>query len=77
MNDDFALYRSADKAELEKELTQVIAGVETAGMNPDDSPTVKDLRAWLASAAVDISALEGEVYDHLYSFFRCAVPLEE
>ena len=41
MNDDFALYRCDDKAELEKELSQVIAGVETAGMNPDDSPRSK------------------------------------
>src|SRR5690554_2470022 len=30
----------------------------------------KDLRARLASEAVDAGALEAEVYDHLYSFFR-------
>ena len=48
----------------------MIAGVEAAGMNPDESPKVKDLRARLASDAVDIGALESEVYDHLYSFFR-------
>ena len=70
VKDAFALYQSADKAELEKQLSKVIAGVETAEMNPDDSPTVKDLRARLASEAVDIGALESEVYDHLYSFFR-------
>ena len=39
-------------------------------MNPDDSPRVKALRARLASDAVDIGALESEVYDHLFSFFR-------
>ena len=66
----FGQYKTADKAELEKELSTVIAGVETAGMNPDDSPRVKDLRARLASDAVDIGALESEVYDHLFSFFR-------
>ena len=66
----FGQYRTADKAELEKELSTVIAGVETAGMNPDDSPKVKDLRARLKSEAVDIGALESEVYDHLFSFFR-------
>ena len=66
----FVLYRSADKTELRKELSQVIAGVEAAGMNPDDSPKVKDLRARLKSDAVDIGALESEAYDHLYSFFR-------
>ncbi len=66
----FSQYKTADKAELEKELSKVIAGVEAAGMNPDDSPKVKDLRARLKSDAVDIGALESEVYDHLFSFFR-------
>ena len=31
---------------------------------------MKDLRAKLDSDAVDIGALESEVYDHLFSFFR-------
>ena len=66
----FDQYKTADKADLEQELSKVIAGVETARMNPDDSPEVKDLRARLKSDAVDIGALENEVYDHLFSFFR-------
>ena len=66
----FARYRNADKTELEKELSKVMAGVEAAGMNPDKSPKVKELRARLKSDAVDIAALESEVYDHLFSFFR-------
>ena len=66
----FSQYKTADKAELEKELSDVIAGIEKAEMNPDKSPTVKELRARLASDAVDIGALESEVYDHLFSFFR-------
>ena len=66
----FGQYKTDDKAELEKELSKVIAGVEVAGMNPDDSPKVKELRSRLKSDAVDIDALESEVYDHLFSFFR-------
>ena len=66
----FGQYRSADKVELEKELSKVIAGIEAAGMNPDDSPKVKELRAKVESDAVDIGTLESEVYDHLFSFFR-------
>ena len=66
----FGQYRPADKAELERELSKVITGIETAGMNPDDSPRVKDLRAQIKSDAIDIGALESEVYDHLFSFFR-------
>ena len=70
VKDAFALYRSADKAELEKELSKVIAGVEAAGMNPDDSPKVEELHARLKTDAVDVGELESETYDHLYSFFR-------
>ena len=66
----FDQYKTADKADLEQELSKVIAGVETARMNPDDSPEVKDLRARLKSDAADIGALENEVYDHLFGFFR-------
>jgi adenine-specific DNA-methyltransferase len=66
----FAQYKPADKAAIEKELSQLIAGIEAAGMNPEDSPKVKELRTRLADEAVDLEALEADVYDHLYSFFR-------
>ena len=66
----FGKYKTADKAELEKELSTVAAGVEAAGMNPNDSPKVKELSAKLESDAVDIGALESEVYDYLFGFFR-------
>lgn len=66
----FASYRPADKAEIEKELARVVAGIEAAGMNPNDSPKVNELRARLANDSVDLDALESEVYDHLFSFFR-------
>jgi len=66
----FGQYKTADKAEIEKELAKVIAGIEAAGMDPVQSPKVAELRARLKSDAVDLSALESEVYDHLFSFFR-------
>jgi adenine-specific DNA-methyltransferase len=66
----FGQYKSADKAEIEKELAKVIAGIKAAGMDPTQSPKVKDLRERLTSDAVDVAALESEVYDHLFSFFR-------
>ena len=62
-------YQSADKAVLQKELDEACKGAAALRMNPDDSPTVRDLRAKL-TAAVDVNALESEVYDHLYGFFR-------
>jgi adenine-specific DNA-methyltransferase len=70
MKDAFALYKTADKVEIEKELAKVVAGIEAAGMDPEQSPKVKELRVTLKSDAVDLGALESEVYDHLFSFFR-------
>ena len=65
----FKQYKYADKADLEKNLSELIAGVEAAGMNPDDSPRITDIKTRLETA-VDFAALESEVYDHLYRFFK-------
>src|SRR6266536_4012954 len=64
------LYKTADKAELEKELARAIEQGQALGADPETLPKVKDLRAKLKSDAVDVGALEHEVYDHLFSFFR-------
>jgi adenine-specific DNA-methyltransferase len=66
----FGLYRTADKAELEKELATAIAQAHDLGVDPETTQKVKDLRARIKSDAVDVGALENEVYDHLFSFFR-------
>ena len=66
----FSLYKTADKAELEKELAKAIEQAQSLGADPETLPKVKELRATLASDAVDIGGLENEVYDHLFSFFR-------
>jgi adenine-specific DNA-methyltransferase len=66
----FAQYESADKAELEKDLGKAIEQAQALGADPESLPKVKELRAKLASEAVDLRALEREVYDHLYAFFR-------
>src|SRR5690606_33361019 len=66
----FKEYRTADKTELEKELAKAIEQAPALGVDPETTQKVKDLCAKLASEAVDIDALESEVYDHLYTFFR-------
>ena len=66
----FAQYKPADKAALEKELAEAIEQARGLGVDPETTQKVKDLRARLAEDAVDLSALEAEVYDHLYTFFR-------
>ena len=66
---EFGQYKTADKAELQKELDKVVAGLNAAEVDPETSPKVKDLRAKLANDSVDIASLENDVYDHLLSFF--------
>jgi adenine-specific DNA-methyltransferase len=66
----FEQYQPASRAEIQRELDEVTANVRNAGMDPDQSPRVQELRHKLAEEAVDLDQLEAEVYDHLYHFFR-------
>ena len=66
----FSLYKTADKSELGKELSKAIEQAEALGADPESLPKVKELRSKIANDSVDLGALESEVYDHLYSFFR-------
>jgi adenine-specific DNA-methyltransferase len=66
----FSQYQTADKAEIEKELAKAVEQAHALGADPESMPKVRELRARLATEAVDIGALESEVYDHLFSFFR-------
>ena len=66
----FSLYKNADSAELQKELAKTIEQAHSLGADPETLPKVKELRNKLANDAVDVGALENEVYDHLFSFFR-------
>jgi adenine-specific DNA-methyltransferase len=70
VQDAFKHYKSADKSVLQAELDKLVASVQNAGMNPDESPKVKELRQRIADTAVDVTALENEVFSHLFSFFR-------
>src|SRR6476660_4012011 len=66
----FSLYKNADRAEIKKELAKAVEQAQAPGADPDTLPKVKELRDKLVHEAVDIGALENEVYDHLLSFFR-------
>ncbi|HCH65431.1 MAG TPA: site-specific DNA-methyltransferase, partial [Deltaproteobacteria bacterium] len=65
----FAKYRPADKAALQAELSDMVANIQSAGMNPDESPKVQALRAQIARG-VDLTALEDQVFSDLFTFFR-------
>ena len=66
----FSQYKTADKAELEKELQQAIEQANGLGVDPETTAKVKELRQKIAEQGVDVTGLEQEVYDHLYKFFR-------
>ena len=70
VKDAFSQYKTADKAELEKELQQAIEQAHGLGVDPETTAKVKDLRQKIAEQGVDVTGLEQEVYDHLYKFFR-------
>ena len=58
----FDQYRTADKVEIEKRLATAIEQAQGLGVDPETTQKVKDLRALLQNNAVDIGALENEVY---------------
>ncbi len=66
----FKQYKSADKSVLQGELDKLVANITSAGMNPDESPKVKELKKQIAESALDVTALENEVFSHLFNFFR-------
>ena len=70
VRNSFAEYRATGKLALEQELSDLIATIKVAGMNPDDSPKVRELRSTITREAMDVGVLESEVYDYLFDFFR-------
>lgn len=59
---------STDAVALKKELAQLVSTLTTAGVNPDDSPKVKELKERIAQSG-NSEDLENEVYSHLTIFF--------
>jgi adenine-specific DNA-methyltransferase len=53
----FATYKTANKADFEKELARAIEHAHDLGAEPEQLPKVKELRAKLSNEAVDVAAL--------------------
>ena len=66
----FSQYKSADEVELKEDLDEAIKAAKSLGVDPDSNPKVKELREKYDNSAVDVEALEGEVFSHLYNFFH-------
>lgn len=60
---------AGDRGQIEGQLREAEDQARGLGMNPDDAPKVKELRAKLAEMP-DGPAAEDEVYSHLAGFFR-------
>jgi adenine-specific DNA-methyltransferase len=65
----FQAYEAENRGAVEAELTEAVEKAKELGVDPETTQKVKELRAKLAQA-VDVTALENEVYSHLYNFFR-------
>ena len=57
-----------DTEKLKQELQKLESTLHAAGVNPDESTKVQDLKSKIA-AGTDISAMENEVFSHLTKFF--------
>ncbi len=66
----FEQYKPADKAHIQTQLDEAIRQAEALGADPDQLPKVKELKQKLNDTAVDVTALENEVFSHLFNFFR-------
>ncbi|MFO0807580.1 MAG: site-specific DNA-methyltransferase [Gemmataceae bacterium] len=66
----FQKYKSADKSVLQGELEKAIQQAQSLGVDPESTNKVKELRKQIAESAVDVTALENEVFSHLFNFFR-------
>ena len=66
---EFQQYRSADRATLEQQLANAKQRARGLGFDPDTAPKVQELREAIEAGA-DVDALEADVFDHLYRFFR-------
>ncbi len=69
----FSAYRSSDRRGIQLQLAKAKEGAAALGVPPadvPDVPKVRELEEQLEETAVDLDALEADVYDHIYRFFR-------
>ncbi len=62
-------YQPAGMAGAQVELNKMIASLKEAGVDPETSPKVQEIRQKLTQS-VDVDKLENEIYSDLYNFFK-------
>ena len=70
VNKAFGKYQSADKAGMQQELAKVVAQLQALDAPVETNAKVKELKEKLATTAVDVDSLRGDVFSHLFTFFR-------
>ncbi len=68
VKDALAGYESGNREEIEAELAAAVINAEALGVDPETTPTVRDLRDQIATSG-DVDRVEGEVYDLITRFF--------
>lgn len=66
----FSEYQSSDRREIERQLADAKANAVALGVPPASVPKVRELERRSKETALDLDALEADVYDHTYRFFR-------
>jgi len=61
--------RDSETTEAKTELDKLVQQLTDAGVDPDTSPKVRELRERYSTGG-DLDVLENEVFSHLYDFFR-------
>ncbi len=62
-------YGTTERDHVERKLQKAITQAKELGVDPESADKVKTLRAKLDESA-DLAAVEADVYDHFYRFFR-------
>ncbi len=65
----FQQYRSEERDTLAKQLAEAEGDARRLGLDPNEVPRLRELRKAI-NAGMNVDALEADVYDHLYRFFR-------
>jgi adenine-specific DNA-methyltransferase len=65
----FQAYEAEKRGAVEAELAEAVEKAKELGADPETLPRVRELRARY-NAAPDVTALENEVFSHIYNFFR-------
>ena len=61
-------HQTGQRGQLEEDLRKAETAAQAAGISPEQSPRVAELRAKLAASA-SLDEVADEVYSHLYTFF--------